>query len=747
MTQQLVFTSAPKGLAPGSRGFTTVACSRALSPQAVNRLESLSAYKPAFDIGHPQHKLNPIGVAYRLVKLAGIEKRVLSRSTAHGTDYSGRSNTFSHHLILEGVELSPAGPAWLCAQPGVFLTQWDQPPQYLEDLPGLPKAEPMPQACQTWAKVVGDAGWGGALVAAHFNAPQLPIYILYPPGTPMFALLAESLAILPPTRRWNVTFNTYFTTPHADVQCLWRCVLAGTDAERAIPKNATVLDLTRQLGRPPRGPAAQAAREGRIYEPAAQPPTSVPPLPTPVAPGDTPKPPPIHFDLAEEAGTGLTDMGEDQDLAQAMSPPPIPAPKPPPAPAAQPTPQRRATDAVGSSASRSLLWPIVAAAVGVVIVGALVITLALSALNSTAEPVQADPGTLANATPTPVVPRNPQDTDTPPDPVVQDPSQDIRNLGQPNDTPPDSPAVEPVEPATPEPGIDPETEPEPQVEPDTPDPEVTGLVLAGEPLVRWSSVSLDVYPQQSVYRLVPTQTQQIDLGVIDRLSWAFFLTGDDRVDFRVRDQGTHLQLIAPGLPRAERDLGSLRFIPDPWTGRVAADFTPGRPEAAPYLVGLRIGLVDQTGRLLLLAVTPPENVALGEPIIITPARPVVPAVQTRPHESARLVLRENTRITLGRDGRIRFGETSYLELGQRSRPGGRPDQAGSDTYILRAELGELRQLRQARAAREYNTLLDTFEQVVDGVLGVEVTDKFNLPVRRMPVRTEGLDSLRINRSP
>ena len=41
-------------------------------------------------------------------------------------------------------------------------------------------------------------------------------------------LLAESLALLPPDRRWTVTFSTYFNKLPPGVECQWRCVVDGS---------------------------------------------------------------------------------------------------------------------------------------------------------------------------------------------------------------------------------------------------------------------------------------------------------------------------------------------------------------------------------------------------------------------------------------------------------------------------------------------------------------------------------------
>ena len=48
MSQELIYTSAPRGLRPGSRGFCTVMRTEGLPEPVVNRLEALSGYRHAF---------------------------------------------------------------------------------------------------------------------------------------------------------------------------------------------------------------------------------------------------------------------------------------------------------------------------------------------------------------------------------------------------------------------------------------------------------------------------------------------------------------------------------------------------------------------------------------------------------------------------------------------------------------------------------------------------------------------------
>jgi hypothetical protein len=48
MSQELIYTSAPRGLKPGTRGFCTVVSTQQMSQPLAERLESLSGYRHVY---------------------------------------------------------------------------------------------------------------------------------------------------------------------------------------------------------------------------------------------------------------------------------------------------------------------------------------------------------------------------------------------------------------------------------------------------------------------------------------------------------------------------------------------------------------------------------------------------------------------------------------------------------------------------------------------------------------------------
>ncbi|MBP5233840.1 MAG: hypothetical protein J6333_10580, partial [Planctomycetes bacterium] len=143
MAQELVYTSAPKGLKPLSKGFCTVAQTRGMAAPLAEQLESLSDYRPFYPPSSPEAAKNPATCAHWL--LPG-NLHALSRVVFAGFDYTARANKLAHHLVLGPGELGPAGPARPFLAPGLFRDRWEGTPRWLETPPALPPLEDAPAA-------------------------------------------------------------------------------------------------------------------------------------------------------------------------------------------------------------------------------------------------------------------------------------------------------------------------------------------------------------------------------------------------------------------------------------------------------------------------------------------------------------------------------------------------------------------------------------------------------------------------
>jgi hypothetical protein len=264
MAWELCYTSAPRGLKPGSTGFCTVAATAGLPEVVAGKLEMLSGYKELFPPNDPRFGSNPVLWSHVRLSAQGRSYHVLSRVSAAPPDYTGRTNKFAHHVALEESELPPSGPAALMLRPGFLHAAWDGQVRHLPPRTGLPPADLPPVGCPRWQELTGDGNWAGALVADFLREPSRPVYLVYPLGVDLLPLLVEALALLPPEKRWEVTFSTFHRVAPAGISCAWRGLPA--EAPEAAPLHrqpgARVLELGKSLG--PAPPAAlPAARSGR----------------------------------------------------------------------------------------------------------------------------------------------------------------------------------------------------------------------------------------------------------------------------------------------------------------------------------------------------------------------------------------------------------------------------------------------------------------------------------------------------
>lgn len=265
MIEEIIYTSAEKGLKAGSRGFCTVVSTAGMAINTAERLESMSGYRHAFPMQDPKAALNPVNYSHVTLRIGGKNTHVISRVADAGQDYSGRTNKLAHHLMIDDVSRMTAGPARLMAEKGVLVSQWDgnvrTVPARNLPAPTIPQSIPL----TAWKQMTGDSGWAG-WVAEQLTKDKSPVSIIFPPGTDTLLLVREVLDLLPITQQWTVTFSTYFTKLLAGTECQLRFVLHDTPDATALRNDARakVVDLTARLSECSGGALVQAARTGQI---------------------------------------------------------------------------------------------------------------------------------------------------------------------------------------------------------------------------------------------------------------------------------------------------------------------------------------------------------------------------------------------------------------------------------------------------------------------------------------------------
>jgi hypothetical protein len=264
MSQELHYTSVPRGLKPGSRGFCTVASTPGVSSALVERLESLSAYQPVYPMHDPAAANNPVNFMHLKPAIGGKSLSILSRVGPAGLDYSGRMNKYAHHIVLEQGERPAGGPAWLLCQPGFVQDGWRGEPRLLPEGTRPPQGDRPPGVALTWQALTGDAGWAGVLAEAFLADSRRTALVVFQPGMDLLPLFAEAIALLPLPRRWDVEFSTFFSTLPPGVNCSWRGVIEGSpEAEAALRlPGSLVINLCRPGGNAEGRALVQQARTG-----------------------------------------------------------------------------------------------------------------------------------------------------------------------------------------------------------------------------------------------------------------------------------------------------------------------------------------------------------------------------------------------------------------------------------------------------------------------------------------------------
>lgn len=279
MSQELLYTSAPRGLKAGSRGFCTVLSTQGMPAPLASALEGLSGYRPIFPPSDPNASSNPVAYSHLKVSVVGRTIHLLSRIADAGLDYSGRSNKLAHHLVPDDDELLPGGPANVLLTPGIVRDAWTGEPKIVAPKSVWSEQPPPSGICTAWKEMTGDAGWAGVLAEAFLADPERMVIVLFAPGQEVLPLFAESISLLPVKERWNVTFSTYFTGLAPAAKCLWRAMIHDSkEAHESLRfVKALRIDLTAaSLPTAQGGALVEAARTG-IRRPEPQ--RRSPPLP------------------------------------------------------------------------------------------------------------------------------------------------------------------------------------------------------------------------------------------------------------------------------------------------------------------------------------------------------------------------------------------------------------------------------------------------------------------------------------
>ena len=250
MAHQIVYTSAPRGLTPGSKGYCTVVASNAMASALQRQLESLSQYNHIYPPNTTNDILNPTNFQYSKASFGGKQLCVLSRVSDAGLDYSRRSNLLAHHVALESDECNVSGPAALIDSlllpPSV--KRWEKPPQRLDM--GAIRNPPCPTSPMTSHHPLGlRPELVGEIAGRLANSTQQIVTVLYrqEQHAHLLPLVIDVFWLLAPRERWNITFSTYYFADLKSTDCRLRFIPHGTpNAERVMLERDTI-DLNQNM--------------------------------------------------------------------------------------------------------------------------------------------------------------------------------------------------------------------------------------------------------------------------------------------------------------------------------------------------------------------------------------------------------------------------------------------------------------------------------------------------------------------
>ncbi|MBQ9787679.1 MAG: hypothetical protein IJW33_05875 [Lentisphaeria bacterium] len=241
---ELIFTSAKAGLIPGRSGFCSVAWTEGMPQNLVTLLENMSGYNAVYAPDHPMADRNPVSYSYQKIQFGRSELRIVSRIAFAGLDHTGRSNKIAHHIVLNDeneFKCLKDGPVALFMQPGLFRTEWNEPPRLL---PLRKRLDIMPssnsETADTWQQITGDPRWAG-YIADQFmlNGSSGCIYLEYDHLTHednILQLIHEVTRLLPPEQRREFTFSTCFSAAQTGCSCFLRAALPSCKVLPAIRK-------------------------------------------------------------------------------------------------------------------------------------------------------------------------------------------------------------------------------------------------------------------------------------------------------------------------------------------------------------------------------------------------------------------------------------------------------------------------------------------------------------------------------
>lgn len=277
MPYQLLYTSVPTGLRPGTSGYTTAAHTEGMPGELVSALESKSGYDHLAAKDASFNGVNPIISRFEILQLNCGTFFVMSRLQDSGADHTGRTNYLAQHLVIDttdlmGLQMNPE------INPASILALGLNPPAQADGTIWRPagpvKTEHLaPMDTQSFIQRVQQLGGavnlsGGAAYWRECNlspaqAPalleggrQTKCCLSYKPGyeAHLLRLISETLRISierenptngqkrSPQEAWRYPFSVFVQSGGSHQEFVW-CGFAGPAQQEAVAAGNQMVDL------------------------------------------------------------------------------------------------------------------------------------------------------------------------------------------------------------------------------------------------------------------------------------------------------------------------------------------------------------------------------------------------------------------------------------------------------------------------------------------------------------------------
>jgi len=268
VADQIIFTSAVRGIKPGASGYCTVLRSPGIRPALEQALEKLSVFE------HTKCNRGRVTYSYRQIEIRDTTYFALSRISDTDKDYTGRTNFLAHHLVFQKEEIPDLSPADILLTWSGWCQQWSgEPREEPVDVQSLQQIPAIKPPVRIWKEQA--IGVDGAIKLASDTQSLFVLRSKECTDSSLLQLVAEALAVRAKfNQSYKYTWTTSFSVGLAAVGSAktfkWLVVRDADDY--ALPKAGTLIDLDTTL---PGGTTANEelsaiAREGE-FRPAAKP--------------------------------------------------------------------------------------------------------------------------------------------------------------------------------------------------------------------------------------------------------------------------------------------------------------------------------------------------------------------------------------------------------------------------------------------------------------------------------------------